>query len=194
MRKSQSQPTNVTVFSGVLFTHFSVNKLRRLSKLIDWNSHIALKAAITLQCDADSVIWNIAENRNIKGILYLLMLHINKVGAMGFLNRIAGRLHRPERIYRRFFVKRQSLKARKHETKRIFDDFNVRQHSHKRMDTNFGRFRMLALRTMADEELKDDVNNATSFFKRRSMTFCMCVGLYDLNQHCIERLDCRDRA
>ena len=54
------------------------------------------------------------------------------------------------------------------------------------MDTNFGRFNMLALQTMAGDELKDDVNNATSSFKRSSMTFCMCVGLYDRNQHCIE--------
>ena len=58
------------------------------------------------------------------------------------------------------------------------------------MDTNFGRFRMLTLRTMAGVELTDDVNNATSSFKRRSMTFCMRVGLYDLNQHCIEQLGC----
>ena len=53
------------------------------------------------------------------------------------------------------------------------------------MDTNFGRFKMLALRTMAGDEVKDDVNNATSFFKRSSMTFCMCVCLYDHNQLCI---------
>ena len=33
------------------------------------------------------------------------------------------------------------------------------------MNTNFGRFKMLALRTMAGDELKDDVNNATSSFK-----------------------------
>ena len=43
------------------------------------------------------------------------------------------------------------------------------------MDTNFGRFKMLALRTMAGDELIDDVNNATSSFKRSSMTFCMCL-------------------
>ena len=52
--------------------------------------------------------------------------------------------------------------------------------------TNFGRFIMLALQTMAGDELKDDVRNATSFFKRSSMTFCMKVGLDDRNQHCIE--------
>ena len=39
------------------------------------------------------------------------------------------------------------------------------------MNTNFRRFKMLALRTMADEELKDDANNATSSFKRSSVTF-----------------------
>ena len=54
------------------------------------------------------------------------------------------------------------------------------------MDTNFGRFKMLALRTMAGDEVKDDVNNATSSFKRSSMTFCMCVCLYDHNQLGIE--------
>ena len=58
------------------------------------------------------------------------------------------------------------------------------------MDINFGRFNMLnsipTLRTMAGDELKDDVNNAASSFKRTSMTFCMCVGLYDRNEHCIE--------
>ena len=50
------------------------------------------------------------------------------------------------------------------------------------MNTNFRRYKMLALRTMAGDKLKDDVNNATSSFKRSSMTFCMCVGLYDRNQ------------
>ena len=54
------------------------------------------------------------------------------------------------------------------------------------MGANFGRFKMLALLTMTGEELKDDANNAASYFKRSSMTFCMCVGLYDGNQHFIE--------
>ena len=54
------------------------------------------------------------------------------------------------------------------------------------MDTNFGIFKMLALRTMAGDEVKDDVNNVTSSFKKSSMTFCMCVYLYDHNQLCIE--------
>ena len=58
------------------------------------------------------------------------------------------------------------------------------------MDTNIGRFEMLALRIMAGDKLKDDDSNAASLFKRRSMTFCMCVCLYDQNQHCIERQDC----
>ena len=60
------------------------------------------------------------------------------------------------------------------------------------MDTNFGRFKMLALRTMASDGLKDDANNARSFFKRISMTVCMCVGLYDRNQHCLEHEDGRN--
>ena len=59
------------------------------------------------------------------------------------------------------------------------------------MDTKFGRFKMLALRTMAGER-KDDVDSTTSFLKISWMTFCMCVGLYDRNQHCIEHLDCRN--
>ena len=54
------------------------------------------------------------------------------------------------------------------------------------MDTHFGRFRMLALRTMAGDEVKDDVINATSSLKRSSMTSCMCVCLYDHNQICTE--------
>ena len=35
----------------LLFSHFSVHKLQRISKLIAWNSHLALKAAVTSQCD-----------------------------------------------------------------------------------------------------------------------------------------------
>ena len=54
-----------------------------------------------------------------------------------------------------FFDKRQSIKTRKHETKGIFADFNVREYSNLQMDTNFERFKeMLALRTMASDELK----------------------------------------
>ena len=52
------------------------------------------------------------------------------------------------------------------------------------MDTNIGIFKMLELRIMAGDELKDDVSNATLFFKRSSRTFCISVGLYDRNQHC----------
>ena len=54
------------------------------------------------------------------------------------------------------------------------------------MDTNFGRFKMLALQAMAGDKFKDDVNNAMSSFTRSSMTFCMCVCLYYHNQLCIE--------
>ena len=45
------------------------------------------------------------------------------------------------------------------------------------MNTNYGRFKMITLRIMAGDELKDDVNNTTSTLKRSSMTFCMCVCL-----------------
>ena len=55
-RKSQSQPPNVSVVSVALFSHFSENKLQKLSQLIDWNSPLALKATITSQYDAISVI------------------------------------------------------------------------------------------------------------------------------------------
>ena len=51
------------------------------------------------------------------------------------------------------------------------------------MNTNFGRFKMITLRITAGDELKDDVNNATSTFKRSSMTFCMsvCVCTTEIN-------------
>ena len=42
------------------------------------------------------------------------------------------------------------------------------------MNTHFRRFKMLALRTMAGDALKDDVNDTTSIFKGL-MTFCMRV-------------------
>ena len=58
------------------------------------------------------------------------------------------------------------------------------------MNTHVRIFKMLALRTMAGNELKDDINNATSLFKRSSMTFCTCVGLYDRNHHGTDYLDC----
>ena len=74
----------------------------------------------------------------------------------------------------------------------MFVDFIVRKYSHQQMDINFGRFKMLAFQTMADDERRDDVNNETSSFKRSSMTFCMCLGLYDRNQHCIEHSNCKN--
>ena len=46
-----------------------------------------------------------------------------KVVAMRFLVCIAGRLHRPQRRYRRFFDKHQFLKVGIHETEGIFVDF-----------------------------------------------------------------------
>ena len=57
---------------------------------------------------------------------YLIDANKAKVVAIRFLVRIAGRLHRPECRYRRFFDKSQSLKARIHETEGIFVDFIVR--------------------------------------------------------------------
>ena len=41
---------------------------------------------------------------------------------------------------------------------------------------------------MAGDELKDDVNNATSSFKMSSMTFCMCVGLKMFVPHQLRRV------
>ena len=61
-----------------------------------------------------------------------------------------------------FFDKRQSLKARKHKTKSICVELIVRYYSHQQMNTNFRRFKMLALRTIAGDALKDYVNDATS--------------------------------
>ena len=81
-----------------------------------------------------------------------------------------------------FLDKRQPLKARIHETRGIFVDFNVRVYSHQQMDKNSGRFKMQALQILAGDELKADVNNSTSSFRRSSMTFSMCVGSYDRNQ------------
>ena len=54
------------------------------------------------------------------------------------------------------------------------------------MDTNFGRYKMLALQIMAGDEVKDDINNVTSSFKKSLMTFCMCVYLYYHSKLCIE--------
>ena len=54
------------------------------------------------------------------------------------------------------------------------------------MNTHFRRFKTLALRTMADDAFKVDVNDATSIFLRIFMTFCMCLSLYDGNKHCVE--------
>ena len=54
-----------------------------------------------------------------------------------------------------------------------------------RPECRYRRF-LIALRTMAGDEVKDDVNTGTSSFKRSSMMFCTCVCLYDHNQLCIE--------
>ena len=52
-----------------------------------------------------------------------------------------------------------------------------------------GHFEMLALRTIAGDELKDGAI-MQRLFKRSSITFCMCVGLYDQNQDCLEHKAC----
>ena len=74
----------------------------------------------------------------------------------------SGSLTSTERRYQRFFDKRQSLKARIQKPKRICVELNVRLYSHQQMNTNFKRFKKLALLTMADDALKVDVNDATS--------------------------------
>ena len=55
-RKSQNQPSNVPKFSKTLFSHCSLYTLQRISKLIARNSYLALKEAITSQCDVTSII------------------------------------------------------------------------------------------------------------------------------------------
>ena len=55
-RKSHIQPSNVSEFSKALFSHFSVYKLQRISKLTARNNPLALKAAITSRCDVTSII------------------------------------------------------------------------------------------------------------------------------------------
>ena len=63
-----------------------------------------------------------------------------------------------------FFHKCQSIGARIHKTKGICVELIVRKCSHHHMNTHFRRFKMLALQTMAGEELKNDDTNATSCF------------------------------
>ena len=82
----------------------SVNKLQRISKLKDWNSHLALKTAMRSRCDVNSVILTIAYNRNIQGNILLLMQNYDKIVAVRIPVRIAGHLHRQERKYRRFLT------------------------------------------------------------------------------------------
>ena len=67
-----------------------------------------------------------------------------------------------EQRYKRFFNKCQSLTAPIQKPKSICVELNVRLYSHQQMNTNFRRFKTLALRTMADDAFKVDVNDATS--------------------------------
>ena len=85
-RKSHNKPSNVSEFS--LFSHFSV---QRIFELITWNNHLALKTAITSRCDVTKVPLTSAKNRDIQGILVLLMQNFDKVVAKRFLVRVAGR-------------------------------------------------------------------------------------------------------
>ena len=91
------------------------------------------------------------------------MQNYDKVVARRFITHVAGRLHRQSVGINVFFGKRQSLQARKHKTKSICVELIVRYHSHHQMNTHFRRFKMLTLRTMAGDTLKDYVNDVTSF-------------------------------
>ena len=50
---------------------------------------------------------------------------------------------------------------------------------------------MLALWSMAGKEFKEGINNATLFCNSSTMTFFMCMDLYDPNKHLIEPVNCR---
>ena len=112
------------------------------------------------------------------------MLNYDKVVARRFITHVADRLHRRSVGINVF--ENVNLKARKHKTKSICVKFIVRYHSHQQMNTNFRRFKTLTLRNMAGDKLKDYVDDATSLVYRILMTFFMCVGLYDGNQHCVQ--------
>ena len=51
------------------------------------------------------------------------------------------------------------------------------------MYSNFGRSEMPAFRTKASDKFQDDVNNATSFVNRSSMTYYMRVVSKDQIQN-----------
>ena len=51
------------------------------------------------------------------------------------------------------------------------------------MYTNFGRFKMLALRMMAGDALKDDVNDATSFLQDFDDVLHVCWFVRRNKQH-----------
>ena len=80
----------VKIFKA-LFSNFSLCKLQRISKLIARNSHLALKTAIMSQCDVTSIILTKRKNRDIQGILCLLMQNYDKVIERRFLAREASR-------------------------------------------------------------------------------------------------------
>ena len=59
------------------------------------------------------------------------------------------------------------------------------KYSRQQVDTKCGRFKLLALRTMAGDKLEYDVNSAISCCNRSSIKFFMSLGSYDRNQHCM---------
>ena len=65
--------------------------MQKIFDLIAWKNHLALKTAITSRCDVTHVILTSAKNRDIQGILVLLMQNFDKVVAKRFLVRVAGR-------------------------------------------------------------------------------------------------------
>ena len=70
-----------------------MHKLQRITKLIAWNSHLALKVAITSRYDVTSVILT-RDIRDIQDILLLLVQNYDKVVARRIITRVAARLHR----------------------------------------------------------------------------------------------------
>ena len=62
--------------------------------MIAWNSHLALNAAKTCQCDVTIIILTNVSNEDIQGILLLLMENYDSVIVQGFLSQVAGRNRR----------------------------------------------------------------------------------------------------
>ena len=56
--RQNRKPSNVSEFSKALFSHFSLYKLQRISKMLARNSNLTLKATITSRCDVTSTIFD----------------------------------------------------------------------------------------------------------------------------------------